>query len=137
MGKCIRFLCAALMLSMLISLASCGYGETEKTPIDSGTSSESQTDEGTDNEVSETDEGTRTDVAAAAVEETVMWDNEDIKITAQSLTSDNSFYILHLQIENKTAEDLYMMASRCAVNGRKSRADFCNWVFPIRATWQR
>lgn len=130
MGKCIRFLCAALMLSMLVSLASCGYGETEKTPIDSGTSSESQTDEGTDNEVSETDEGTGTDVAAAAVEETVMWDNEDIKITAQSLTSDNSFYILHLQIENKTAEDLYMMASRCAVNGKKSRADFCNWVFP-------
>ena len=117
MGKCIRFLCAALMLSMLFSLASCGYGETEKTPIDSGTSSESQTDEGTDNEVSETDEDTGTDVAAAAVEETVMWDNEDIKITAQSLTSDNSFYILHLQIENKTAEDLYMMASRCAVNG--------------------
>ena len=91
--------------------------------LESGTSSESQTDEGTDNEISETDEGTgtdestETDVAAATVEETVMWDNEDIKITAQSLTSDNSFYILNLQIENKTAEDLYMMASRCAVNG--------------------
>ena len=106
MGKCIRFLCVVLMLSMLFSLASCGYGETEKTPIASETSFESQTDEGTE-----------TDVAAAAVEETVMWDNDDIKITAQSLTSDNSFYILNLQIENKTAEDLYMMASRCAVNG--------------------
>ena len=123
MGKCIRFLCAALMLSMLFSLASCGYGETEKTPIESGTSSQSQTDEGTDHEVSETDEGTKTeestgtDAAAATVEETVLWDNEDIKITAESLTSDNTFYILHLQIENKTAEDLYIMASRCAVNG--------------------
>ena len=54
--------------------------------------------------------------AAATIEETVMWDNDDIKITALSLTSDQYYYILNLLIENKTGVDLFVMASRTAVN---------------------
>jgi len=54
--------------------------------------------------------------AAATIEETVMWDNDDIKITALSLTSDQYYHILNLLIENKTGVDLFVMASRTAVN---------------------
>ena len=57
-----------------------------------------------------------TTAVTATIEETVMWDSDDIKITALRLTSDQYYHILNLRIENKTGSDLYVMASRTAVN---------------------
>ena len=101
---------AAVMLS---SLAACGGGG-ETTPVGGVTVSEIQQETASGETTSQ--QTTQSNVLEATIEETVMWDNDDIKITALSLTSDQYYHILNLQIENKTGRDLYVMASRTAVN---------------------
>lgn len=96
LGTVLSAVFAAVMLS---SLVACGGNGGETTPVGGVTASKTQSN-----------------VVTATIEETVMWDNDDIKVTALSLTSDQYYHILNLQIENKTGKELYVMASRTAVN---------------------
>lgn len=102
-------LSAAFAAVLLFSLAACG-SDGEKTR-EFGNGAASKTEQET---VSQ--QAIQSTPVAATIEETVMWENEDIKVTALSLSSDQYYYILNLQIENKTGSDLYVMASRTAVN---------------------
>ena len=95
----------ALMATLLSFLAACG----EKTAPDDVNVSEKQQE-------TANSQATQSNVASATIEETVMWDNNDIKITALSLSSDQNYHILNLRIENKTGKDLHVLASRTAVN---------------------
>lgn len=106
-GNILRVALAAIMLS---SLAACGSDGGETTPVGDIGSSETQQN---DANHQTTQDNTPT---VATIEETVMLDNDDIKVTALSLTQDQYYHILNLQIENKTSSDLYVMASRTAVN---------------------
>lgn len=99
----------ALTAVMLIGLAGCSDGTGETTPVGDVTLSENQQE-------TAGQQATQNDAIEAIIEETVMWDNDDIKVTALNLTSDQYYHILNLQIENKTGSDLYVMASRTAVN---------------------
>lgn len=102
-------LSAAFAAVVLSSLAACGGGEPATEPIGSVTSSETQQEPAGQ-------QTTQNNAGAASIEETVMWDDDVMKVTAMSLTEDNYYHILNLQIENKTDRDLYIMASRSAVN---------------------
>jgi predicted small lipoprotein YifL len=97
---------AAVMLS---SLAACGGGGGETTPVGDETVFDTQQE-------TTSQQTTQSNEVVATIEETVMWDNEDIKVTALNLTSNQYYHILNLRIENKTGRDLYVMASRTAVN---------------------
>ncbi|MBQ8696260.1 MAG: hypothetical protein IJ519_00945 [Clostridia bacterium] len=122
--------CILLSAAMLFSLTACNGGKETETVGGvnaSGSQQESTNDQATENggnpgepegdpSGSQTEDKTQNDAVVATVEKTVMWDNEHIKVTALSLTSDQYYHILKLQIENKTAGDLYVMASRTAVN---------------------
>lgn len=92
-----------LVAAVLSSLTGCGDDKPDTTPVGNITTNNSSTQQTTQKIV-------------ATIEETVMWDNDDIKVTALNLTSDKYYHILNLKIENKTNKDLYVMASRTAVN---------------------
>ena len=92
-----------LVAVVLSSLTGCGDDKPDTTPVGNITTNNSSTQQTTQKIV-------------ATIEETVMWDNDDIKVTALNLTSDKYYHILNLKIENKTNKDLYVMASRTAVN---------------------
>ncbi len=103
----VTVLSVAFAAVMLSSLASCDDGGKEKTPV------------GNINDLgAQQQETTREPIIkkSATVEKTVMWDNDEIKITALSLSSDQNYHILNLEIENKTSKDLHVLASRTAVN---------------------
>ncbi len=102
-------LSAVLVVVMLCSLAACGSGGGETTPVGGATTIETQQE-------TTSQQTTQSNAVVATIEETVMWDNDDIKVTALSLTSNQYYHILNLRIENKTSRDLYVMASRTAVN---------------------
>ena len=121
-------LSAVFAAAMVCSLASCG-GEAETKPVgdvnqsqaqQEAESQEAESQEAVSQEVqsqeTESKQPSQDDVIAATIEETVMWDDEHIKVTALSLTSDQYYHILNLRIDNKTGTDLYVMASRTAVN---------------------
>lgn len=110
----VTVLSAALAAVMLSSLAACGGGGVETTPVGDMTEFESQQE--TTSRETASQQTSQSNAVAATIEETVMWDSDDIKVTALSLTSDQYYHILNLQIENKTGSDLYVMASRTAVN---------------------
>ncbi len=97
-------LCAAFLSVML---SSCGGGD-ETTPDGDVDLLKSQQ--------TTTSQQTKQSNVVATVKETVMFENDDIKVTALSLTSNQYYHILNLQIDNKTDSDLYVMASRTAVN---------------------
>ncbi len=59
---------------------------------------------------------TASNIEKATIEETIMWDNADIKITAVGLGADQNYHIVKLKVENKTSSDIHVMASRTAVN---------------------
>lgn len=99
----LRVMLVAVMLS---SLAACGDDVGEITPVGNITTTNNSSNQQT----------TQSTATVSTIEETVMWDNDDIKVTALSLTSDQYYHIINLQIENKTNKDLYVMASRTAVN---------------------
>ncbi len=99
-------LSAVLVAVMLSSLTGCDSGKGETTPVGNVVGSNDAT----------TQQTPQNNVIKATIEETVMWDNDDIKVTALSLTSDQYYHILNLKIENKTNKDLHVMASRTAVN---------------------
>jgi predicted small lipoprotein YifL len=102
-------LSAVLAAVMLSSLAACGGGGGETTPVGDETVFDTQQE-------TTSQQTTQSNEVVATIEETVMWDNEDIKVTALNLTSNQYYHILNLRIENKTGRDLYVMASRTAVN---------------------
>lgn len=104
-------LCAVLAAVMLFSLTGCGSsgGGNETTPVGNVTVPNTQKE-------TTGQQATPSKPVAATISETVMWDNDDIKVTALSLTSDQYYHILNLQIENKTGSELFVMASRTAVN---------------------
>ena len=102
-------LSAVLAAVMLSSLAACGGGGGETTPVGDETVFDTQQE-------TTSQQTTQSNEVLATIEETVMWDNEDIKVTALNLTSNQYYHILNLRIENKTGRDLYVMASRTAVN---------------------
>ena len=92
--------------AMLFSLTACGGGKQTK-PV------------GDAQDVLQDDNNRQTaqdKVETATIEQTVMWEDDAVKITALSLASDQYYHILNLQIENKTGSELYVMASRTAVN---------------------
>lgn len=101
----------ALAAVMLSSLVACGGGE--QTPVGDVTVTEAPQESTSAQTVPQE---TQNNVVEATIEETVMWDNDHIKVTALNLTSDQTYHILNLEIENKTDSDLYVMASRTAVN---------------------
>lgn len=102
-------LSAVLAAVILFSLAACGSGGAETTPVGDAATVETQQE-------TTSQQTTQSNEVVATIEETVMWDNDDIKVTALSLTSDRYYHILNLRIENKTGRDFYVMASRTAVN---------------------
>lgn len=102
-------LSAALAAAVISSLAACGGGGEKTAPVGDVTVPKTQ-------QQTEAQQTAKNEPVAATVEETVMWDNDDIRVTALSLTSDQYYHILNLRIENKTDRDLYVMASRTAVN---------------------
>lgn len=99
----VTILSIVLVAVVLSSLTGCGDDKPDTTPVGNITTNNSSTQQTTQKIV-------------ATIEETVMWDNDDIKVTALNLTSDKYYHILNLKIENKTNKDLYVMASRTAVN---------------------
>lgn len=102
-------LSAVLAAATVSSLTGCGGSVAETTPVGGVTVAETQ-------QVTVSEQTTEKEVVAATIDETVMWDGDDIKVTALELTSDQYYHILKLRIENKTSKDLYVMASRTAVN---------------------
>lgn len=115
-------LCAAFAAAVISSFVGCGDAETK--PVGGVDVTESQQDTSgqpttaqptAENEPTEQKEP-ENDVVVATVENTVMWDDENIKITAVGLTSDQYYHILKLQIENKTGSEMHVYASRTAVN---------------------
>lgn len=89
---------------ILTCLSACGKNKTDTTPVGNITTTNNSSTQQTTQKIE------------ATIQETVMWDNDDIKVTALSLTSDQYYHIINVQIENKTNKDLYVMASRTAVN---------------------
>ncbi len=98
-----------LIAVMLIALVSCDDANAEKAPVGGVDVSETQKD-------TENTQAPQSKIKIATIAETVMWDSDDIKVTALSLSADQYYHILNLQIENKTSKDLFVMASRTAVN---------------------
>lgn len=111
-------LSAILAAMMITSFAACSKGgNTEPVgDVDPSNNQKETENNETPEQEGEDQQTTNEEKIVATIEETVMWDSEDIKVTALSLTSDMTYHILNLQIENKTAKDLYVMASRTAVN---------------------
>ena len=103
-------LSAALVAMVVSSLAGCGGSEEIKTPVGNVNATEAQQE-------TTVQPTTQSNAVVATVEETVMVDNDEIKITALSLGSYQYYHILNLSIENKTSSDLHVIASRTAVNG--------------------
>ena len=102
-------LSAAIAAATLVSLAGCNDGGENTAPVGNVTVPDQPQE-------TAAQQPTQGNVLPATIEETVMWDGDDIKVTALRLTRDQNYHILHLQIENKTGSDLYVMASRTAVN---------------------
>lgn len=104
---------AVFAVVMVFSLVACGVEETK--PV-GGVKNESETQQEAQSQETTSQQTSQDSVILATIEETVMWDNEHIKVTALSLTSDQYYHILNLRIENKTGSELFVMASRTAVN---------------------
>lgn len=117
-------LSVAMAAAALSSLTSCDSGEIEMKPVgdvnvsetEQSTSSQDTVSQGNSGQENTSQEIIENNKVVATISETVMWDNDDIKVTALSLTSDQYYHILKLKIENKLDCDLYVMASRTAVN---------------------
>lgn len=104
---------AVLAVVMVFSLVAC---DAEETKTVGGIKNESETQQEAQSQETASQQTSQDSVILATIEETVMWDNEHIKVTALSLTSDQYYHILNLRIENKTGSELFVMASRTAVN---------------------
>lgn len=96
--------------TVLSSLAGCGGDVADKTPVGNVTVTETRQE-------SAVQPTSQNNVVEVTVSETVMVDNDEIKITALGLSRDQYYHILKLSVENKTSSDLYVLASRTAVNG--------------------
>ena len=93
--KILRSIASAVLVTVArSSLTACGSDEKETTPVGSVTTSQSQQDPSSQ-------QTTQSNKKTATITETVMWDNDDIKVTALSLSSDQYYHIVNLQIENK------------------------------------
>lgn len=99
----------ALTAAMLSLLVSCDDDKKETATVGGVNVFETQ-EETTSHKTPENE------VVVATIDETVMWDNDDIKVTALSLATNQYYHILNLEIENKTDKELHVTASRTAVN---------------------
>ncbi len=110
-----KILCLILALMMLVSLAACGEGNEEdtKAPESSQSSGDSAGESDEDIQVETT---APYEAVEATIEETVLYDENSIKITALSLTYDDTYVNLNLRIENNTDTDLSFLAYDTTVN---------------------
>ncbi len=102
----VTILCATFAAVMLSSLTACDGGGGKTKTVGNVKTQKETTDRQT----------TKSDAIKATIEKTVMWDNDDIKVTALGLSSSQYYHVLNLQVENKMGKDLYVTASRTAVN---------------------
>ena len=60
---------------------------------------------------------------------TLLYDENGIKIVCQGFTDDGN-PIIYLYSTGELSEGCVVEEYEIYINGKKSRADFCNWVFP-------
>lgn len=117
-----KILAMLLAFVMMLSLTACG-GNTPTEPDDDGNRQERVTEEPKKTaEPEETEEPERDKFdefkQTATIEETILYDDKDIVITAKDLTYEYSGVTLNVQLENNRDEDLEFSSGSCnSVNG--------------------
>lgn len=117
-----KILAMLLAFVMMLSLTACG-GNKPAEPDDDGNRQERVTEEPKKTaEPEETEEPERDKFdefkQTATIEETILYDDKDIVITAKDLTYEYSGVTLNVQLENNRDEDLEFSSGSCnSVNG--------------------
>lgn len=102
-----------MALMMVLPFAACGDDNGEETKASEDSQSATQAAGESDAQVETT---APEESQEATIEETVLYDENNIKITALSLTYDDTYVNLNLRIENNTDTDLSFLAYDTTVN---------------------
>ncbi len=108
-----KLLCLLMALMMVLPFAACGDDNGEETKASEDSQSATQAAGESDAQVETT---APEESQEATIEETVLYDENNIKITALSLTYDDTYVNLNLRIENNTDTDLSFLAYDTTVN---------------------